>query len=788
MAGNLVKSVMLKIVASDGDAEAKLEKISAEADRLAAKHPDLKVRIDTGAASAKMAVLRSELKASARDAENSQSRFGALGQAINIGLTGGLSGGISQMSMFQKVLLGLNVATGIGEPLVAGLTVAVGGLAAAGTAAVAGLGVFGLVAKSVWGTASTAATQYAAAQKKAALATTPAQHVAAIKAEQAALFGLSGAQKNLAMHIGTVRTEWASFVSSSTHGVAGVLVPALNLVPKALSLMRGFLGPVEGALRGVVSMVSKGLNSQGFASFIGLLQKNAGPAITGFAHAIGNVVVGIGGILRAFMPVSHGILAGVDTLTAKFREWGTTLSSHTGFQDLMKMFHADTPLVIGDLKQLAGIVKTVVSQMTGMSTFSNSKMLLQLAMPVLKLVNALLKAHPELVWLVLYLKLAYDGGRKLSTAFSGLQTAFGVLGKGKAALSGIKTGFSDAEAAAADGASAWTVFGGRLSTAVTAVKSWAIWSKIAAAATRVWTGIQIAFDAVMDANPIALIVIAVVALGAALAILIIKVKPVREFFLRLWSDLKHWFSDGINFIKSHWKLLPAIFLGPLGIVVTIVLTHFRQIENLARNLVSGVQSVLSWFGRLPGLFAGWWDRAVSAVQGAAARLFGVVRTIPGRILSALGNLGSLLFGAGQRVISGLIGGIRSMIGSVGSAISGIAGEITSHLPFSPAKKGPLSGRGDPKLAGMRIATYLAQGITGGTGTVGGAASKMAAAVSGAAVTGAALRPGTTTAAAGAPVEIRLMLGTGDPFMVWLKNQIRQAGGDPGVLTRKVVFA
>lgn len=76
MAGNLVKSVMLKIVSDDGDTEAKLKRISEKADELGRQHPELKVRIDTAAASAKLAVLREEMKATTEDAVKDSEKAG----------------------------------------------------------------------------------------------------------------------------------------------------------------------------------------------------------------------------------------------------------------------------------------------------------------------------------------------------------------------------------------------------------------------------------------------------------------------------------------------------------------------------------------------------------------------------------------------------------------------------------------------------------------------------------------------------------------------------------------
>ena len=810
MAGNLVKSVMLKIVASDGDAEAKLDRIAAKGEELKRLHPDLAVKVDTGVASAKLAVLRRELKDTGSQAQATESRFGALGQALNLGLAGGLSTSVGEMGMFQKVLLGMNVATGLGEPLVAGLTVAVGGLASGLVAAGAGVGVFGLVAKAVYTKVSGALTNLTAAQQAYAKATTSAGRATALKQEQAAMAGLTGSQKRFATALTASKNEWSKFVNAASPGVTSVMAAGLALLPKALAMMKPFLAPTEKALHGILADVGhamtmrgpKGLTdlargmglvkdqSQGaltpFGKFVTTMSKASGPMITGLAHAIGHVVVGIGGILEAFMPVSHGIVNGLDSITAKFARWGQTLGSHSGFQSLMSMFKSETPLAVNALKQLGGIIKTVVGQMTGISTFSNSKMLLQLAVPVLAFANALLKAHPQLVWLVLYLKLAADGGKKLKVAFEGISGAFSGVKSGVKAFGDLKAGIGDAEAAASDATGAWGTFGGKLSNVGSMFKTVALKMGILRTATEEGTVAQEGLDVAMEANPIGIIIVAVVALGAALALLIIKVKPVRDFFKGLWRDLKNWFSDGINFIKSHWKLLPAIFLGPLGIVVSIVLTHFRQIKQYAMNLVNGVRSVLAWFGRLPGLFRGWWDQAVSAVEGAAARLIGFVRTIPGRILSALGNLGHLLWSAGQAVLQGLIGGIESMIGSVIHAAASVGSSILSSI------KGAL-GIGSPSkytfVHGQMLGLGLINGMDSMRGHLQAAAQRMYSPALPGGSGGPLAARGGGASGGGRDQRIVLEFSTADSqIMTAFANAIRVRGGDPRILSRKVVLA
>ena len=134
----------------------------------------------------------------------------------------------------------------------------------------------------------------------------------------------------------------------------------------------------------------------------------------------------------------------------------------------------------------------------------------------------------------------------------------------------------------------------------------------------------------------------------------------------------------------------------------------------------------------------------------------------------------------------LASGIASAIGSVTSAIGSIAGDILDHIPHSPAKKGPLSGRGDPRLGGMRIAQLLAEGMTDGLSGVSHAADRMA----GAAGVGAG---GAAGGGGGRAVQLevnvpRTALILGNDFWTAFANGIRAKGGSPGIVTMKVRFS
>jgi hypothetical protein len=600
------------------------------------------------------------------------------------------------------------------------------------------------------------------------------------------------------------------------------------MVPRVLSLMRGFLAPVEAALRGVVAMVSKGLNSQGFSSFISMLQRNAGPMITKLAVAIGHVVVGIGGILRAFMPVAQEMGSGLDSITAKFAKWGSTLSGHSGFQSLMTMFRSETPMAVHALGQIATLIKTVVSNMTGLSTFSNSTSLLKVLNPVLGILNKLAKV-PGLVNLVLYLKLATDGGKKLSTAFKGIQAGLGVFRAGSSALQDFSAGFSNSAAAASGATGAWGTFGGKLSSIGSSISS--MGSSVASfvstytaklgtaiAATGTWiaehavaAGSFIAENITMAASATAAFIAenaATLGLVAGIAALVAGIVYLATHWRQVWGAIKDVVRDAVDFVKAHWKLLPAIFLGPLGIVATIVLSNFGRIktiiaaalhavQDVARNVwgwfvdyimvqVDAVKTVLSWFSRLGSLFRGWWDGATRAVQSAAGVMISFVRGIPGKILSALSHLASDLYSLGRNIVMGLIHGIESAGPALISAAEGLAGKVLGPFKgvlglFSPSRV--MITHGQNTVRGLII------GMDSMHGQLAAASTRMANTLTGAAHGGVSLGAG----GGGGGITIEFHVPPGGQMLpqdFWTEFQrgIRVRGGDQRIVSKKVKFA
>ena len=89
-------------------------------------------------------------------------------------------------------------------------------------------------------------------------------------------------------------------------------------------------------------------------------------------------------------------------------------------------------------------------------------------------------------------------------------------------------------------------------------------SKVAGAATKVWTGIQAAFNAVMSMNPIALTIIAIIALIAIVIIMYKKFEWFRNFVHTVWDAIKTGFSAVWEFIKVIGEKIGSFFAAIWG--------------------------------------------------------------------------------------------------------------------------------------------------------------------------------------------------------------------------------
>ena len=238
----------------------------------------------------------------------------------------------------------------------------------------------------------------------------------------------------------------------------------------------------------------------------------------------------------------------------------------------------------------------------------------------------------------------------------------------------------------------------------------------------------------------------------------------------------------VRFLVNVWD--GAMIAGQQfahGVAATFAAVR-HAVASFGHEIATDFNDVRHWNAMLAHDFAATFDhiranlaRWAADVGREVSRAVSFFRTLPGRILAAERNFGSLLFNAGRALIQGLINGIKSMFGPLGSVASSIGNFIASL-------KGPLP-------ADLLLLVPHGQAIM--TGLMNGMGSKMPqlkSQLGGISSTIAGTRLAGGGGGGGAVIQLAPVPGGSGLdalFWTWLRNGVRAQGGDPSMFNRKV---
>lgn len=120
---------------------------------------------------------------------------------------------------------------------------------------------------------------------------------------------------------------------------------------------------------------------------------------------------------------------------------------------------------------------------------------------------------------------------------------------------------------------------------------------------------------------------------------------------------------------------------------------------------------------------------IIAIQQGIAQAVALFATLRSQIVSILSGLSGALYSSGLAMMQGFVRGIQQGMSQAVAAVSAGMSQIRAYFPFSPAKKGPLSGRGYTTYSGEALMEGFAEGIEDGADAPVKAVSKVGQEVS-----------------------------------------------------------
>src|SRR5215207_4408336 len=232
-------------------------------------------------------------------------------------------------------------------------------------------------------------------------------------------------------------------------------------------------------------------------------------------------------------------------------------------------------------------------------------------------------------------------------------------------------------------------------------------------ATKAFAAVQAVLNVVLSANPIGVIVLAVIGLAAGLIYAYKHSARFRDVVDGLWGSVQRVagaisgafmtavhgigtaISAVVDFIGSRWKLLPLLLLGPIGLVLFV----FKGLPGKIVSALGNLAGTLYNAGRslILGLIRGY-----NAVIKTVASFFtGLARTVARWV----GNVASTLYNAGRTLLVGFARGYASYVRTVASFFTGVARSVLRWVGDTGRT---LYARGRAFLVGMvsGVVSYL----------------------------------------------------------------------------------
>ena len=227
-----------------------------------------------------------------------------------------------------------------------------------------------------------------------------------------------------------------------------------------------------------------------------------------------------------------------------------------------------------------------------------------------------------------------------------------------------------------------------------------------AAAVKVWAAAQVLLNIALTANPIGLVVVAVALLVGAFVLAYKQSETFRNIVNAAFNGIKvvaqAVFAYISLYIKTVFNVIVGIATGDSARVKDAISNAWNAVKNVTSLVWNGLKSIISdvWpairsavasglASVTAALISGWnsakatvsaaWIAIRAAVAQGVSNVVSAVRALPGAIAGALGNLGSLLTGAGRSVVQGLIDGIGGMFGAAVAKAKALASAVKDSV-------------------------------------------------------------------------------------------------------------
>lgn len=623
----------------------------------------------------------------------------------------------------------------------AGMTPALlGGLGAIaslfGTAGIAAAG-FGALAFSTFVKTTEKANDLEQAHLKANAALIAGDtkgYAKAMAMVQAIMESMTEEERQAVVAINELKDAWREMEDKMTPTNLRLIAETTDFLRNTMTrLFPSFQGVGESFV-GMIKWMNQAIEQGKADKFFEHMNTNAVPMFEKVMKSAGNILSGFGGIMVAFTPLGMQLGDGMVDLTKKFADWAWGLQSNPAFQDFVKQVQESTPIIMDFIGQIVltlwdlvqglyPVSLQIIKMTTEFLEWARESGALDM---VLKIVNDTVKffldnldlLSPILAGVVagvLAANIAFKAMMIISTIAKGLQLLATMMGLARAATV-LGTASQWALNAAMWANPIGIVIGLIVGLIAVGVLLYKNWDEIAAWCKQFWNvlvtywgygtkEIEKAYDdmiagvkkwwaetkqkwneTVDDAQKKAQeMKDKVTAKYEEL-----KREAVQKIYnlvvdaAKKWDQMKTDASNKIEEMKQKtiqkYEQMKSDAVNKLNQMVDDAKDKFNSMVRAADEKVSsmGRAAVNMMNGFKDGISQGFNDAVYKVSNGI------------NNMVSQFSNFFRTFYNSGKGLLSSFVNGITSGFGDAVNAVSRGMSSIRAYLPFSPAKKGPLS--------------------------------------------------------------------------------------------------
>ena len=246
---------------------------------------------------------------------------------------------------------------------------------------------------------------------------------------------------------------------------------------------------------------------------------------------------------------------------------------------------------------------------------------------------------------------------------------------------------------------------GKLITSVGTILT--VIQKITSAITTVKT-VMTALNATMAANPIGLVIVAITALVVAFIYLWNNCESFRNFWIKLWDDIKNVAVTVFNALKDFfttiWSAITSVFTSAVNGISSFLSSAWSSIQSVVTTVMNAISSVIQtvWNG-----IKAFFTTIFTAIQAVVTTYFNIYKTVITTVLTAIQAVVTTIWNAIKTVITTVVTAIGSVVTAGWNAIK----TVTSTV-FNGVKSVVTSIWNGIQSAVMSVVNAMKSGITG----------------------------------------------------------------------------